>query len=152
MSLLRLFTFPIAFAALFGSEWPRFRGPNGSGVSPDRGLPAEIKRDRNMLWKTQTPKGHSSPIIVQDRVYITGHEGDERILLCYDGASGSLLWRTAVSKARTESPNPVNGFTTPTPATDGHSIFVYFPDIGLLAFDFGGKERWRAPLGPFGGI
>jgi outer membrane protein assembly factor BamB len=142
----------VAFAAAFGSEWPRFRGPNGAGVSSDHRLPTEISRDRNVLWKTQTPKGHSSPIVVQGRVYITGHEGDERILLCHDAASGSLLWRSAVPKARTESPNPMNGPTTPTAATDGRSIFVFFPDVGLLAFDLDGKERWRAPLGPFGAI
>src|SRR5262249_6952442 len=132
--------------------WPRFRGPNGSGVSPDRGLPTEINRERNVVWKTRIPKGNSSPIVAQGRVYITGHEGDERILLCYDAAIGSLLWRSAVSKARTEFPHPLNGFTTPTPATDGRSIFVFFPDIGLLAFDPDGKELWRTPLGPFGAI
>jgi len=57
-----------------------------------------------------------------------------------------------VTKARTETPNPLNGPTTPTPSTDGHSIFAFFPEFGLIAHDFEGKERWRAPLGPFGAI
>ena len=87
---------------LAAADWPRFRGPNGSGVSEDRGLPGEISRDRNVLWKAKTPKGNSSPIVLGNRLWITGHEGDERVLMCYDAASGALLWRKAVTKARTE--------------------------------------------------
>jgi outer membrane protein assembly factor BamB len=139
----------VVFAA---SDWPRFRGPNGAGVSADRGLPAEIGPARNVLWRIKTPKGNSSPIVLQRRLWITGHDGDQRVVLCYDAGTGALLWRKAVTKALTEVPNPINGPTTPTPATDGSSIFVFFPDVGLLAFDLDGKERWRVPLGPFGGI
>jgi outer membrane protein assembly factor BamB len=112
----------------------------------------EISRDRNVLWKIKTPKGHSSPIVVDGRLWITGHEDDERIVLCYDAKSGALRWRKSVTKARTEVANPQNGFTTPTPATDGRAVFVFFPDFGLLAYDFDGKELWRVPLGPFGGV
>jgi outer membrane protein assembly factor BamB len=139
-------------AAAAASDWPRFRGPNGAGISPDRDLPAEIGPNRNVLWKAKSPKGNSSPVISQGRVWITGHEGDERVVLCYDAGSGALLWRKTVTKALTEVPNPINGPTTPTPATGGRSVFVFFPDVGLLAYDLDGKQRWRVPLGPFGGI
>jgi outer membrane protein assembly factor BamB len=149
MRFLPLFLSVAAFGA---SDWPRFRGPNGSGVSSDRGLPTEISRDRNVVWKVKTPLGHSSPIVSQGRVWITGQEGDERIVLCFDARSGALLWRRSVTKARTEVANPQNGFTTPTPATDGRSVFVFFPDVGLVAYSLEGNELWRVPLGPFGGV
>jgi outer membrane protein assembly factor BamB len=150
---MRFLALYLASTAVFAaSDWPRFRGPNGAGVSQDRGLPAEIAPDRNVLWKAKTPKGNSSPIVLQDRVWITGHEGDERFVLCYAAGTGALLWRKTITKALTEVANPVNGPTTPTPATDGQSLFVFFPDIGLLAYDLDGKERWRVPLGPFGGV
>ena len=149
---MRLLTFCLCAALASASDWPRFRGPNGAGISTDENLPSEIGKDRNVVWKQKTPKGNSSPIVVGGRLWITGHDGGERIVLCYDAATGSLLWRRAVTQARDEKPNPVNGPTTPTPATDGRSIFVFFPDFGLLAYDFDGKEKWRVPLGPFGGI
>lgn len=150
---MRTLILSLACTAFLGaSDWPRYRGPNGEGISPDRGLPTELDRDHNILWKQKTPKGNSSPVVVQGRLWITGHEGDERVLLCFDSTRGSLLWRRSVTSARNESPNPMNGPTTPTPATDGHSLFVFFPDFGLLAYDFDGKELWRVPLGPFGGI
>jgi outer membrane protein assembly factor BamB len=150
---MRFLALYLACAAAAGaSDWTRFRGPNGAGVSTDRGLPTEIGPARNVLWKGKTPKGNSSPVVLQGRVWITGHEGDERLVLCYDAATGALLWRRGVTKAFTEAINPVNGPTTPTPSSDGHSIFVFFPDVGLLAYDLDGKQRWRVPMGPFGGV
>ncbi|MCI0615604.1 PQQ-binding-like beta-propeller repeat protein, partial [bacterium] len=47
---------------------------------------------------------------------------------------------------------PRNGSTTPTPTTDGSNVFVFFPEIGLHAFNRDGKELWRTPLGPFASI
>jgi outer membrane protein assembly factor BamB len=150
---MRFLALYLACAVAAGaSDWTRFRGPNGAGVSTDRGLPTEIGPARNVLWKGKTPKGNSSPVVLQGRVWITGHEGDERLVLCYDAATGALLWRKAVTKAFTEVINPVNGPATPTPASDGRSIFVFFPDVGLLAYDLDGKQRWRVPMGPFGGV
>lgn len=149
---MRLLALCACASLLAASDWSRFRGPNGTGISPDPFLPAELGRDRNVLWKASTLKGNSSPIVFNGRVWITGHEGDERVLLCYDAKSGRLLWRRSVLKARTEVPNPLNGPTTPTPATDGRAIFAFFPDFGLMAYDLDGKEQWRVSLGPFGGI
>jgi outer membrane protein assembly factor BamB len=134
------------------SDWTRFRGPNGTGVSADAGLPAEIGRDRNVLWSVPLPKGNSSPIVVDGRVFLTGYEGDERLALCYDAATGRAVWRKSVTKARTETFHPINGPTTPTPATDGRSVFVFFPEVGLLAYGRDGQELWRTPLGPFASV
>ena len=149
---MRLFAFCLACAACAASDWPRFRGPNGTGISPDRDLPASISKDRNVLWTQKTLPGNSSPIVVDGRLWVTGWEGDDRVVLAYDAASGAPLWRLAVKRAFTEPPNPLNGPTTPTPVTAGRALFVFFPDFGLIACDFAGKELWRVPLGPFGGI
>ena len=37
---------------LLASDWPQFRGPNGTGVSADTGLPAEMSPAKNVFWKT----------------------------------------------------------------------------------------------------
>jgi outer membrane protein assembly factor BamB len=148
------FTVLCAFSVLvsFASDWTRYRGPDGTGISSGHDLPVEIGSGRNVIWKTKTFKGNSSPIVLKNRLWITGHDGDERFLLCYDTVDGRLLWRQGVTKARTEALNPLNGPTTPSPATDGRSVFVFFPDFGLLAYGLDGKEQWRVPLGPFGHI
>src|SRR4029079_19441421 len=120
--------------------------------SPDRGLPAELSLDRHVLWKAKTPNGHSSPIVDGGRVMITGSARPRRVLLCFDARTGAELWRKAVTRARSEAVNPLNGPATPTPVSDGKSVYVYFPEVGLLAYTLDGRERWRAPLGPFGSI
>jgi outer membrane protein assembly factor BamB len=132
-----------------GSDWPRFRGPNGGGVSPDRGLPSQIDPEGSAVWSVSTPKGSSSPIVIDGRVYLTAHEGEERITLCHDTATGALAWRRSIVRSRAENFHPRNGPTTPTPATDGRRVFVFFPEFGLLSYDRDGQEVWRVPLGPF---
>lgn len=134
------------------TDWPRYRGPNGTGISPDSGVPGDIGPGRNVLWTTGTLKGNSSPIVFNNRLFVTGHEKDERVLLCYDAANGALIWRKGITAARTDAVHPLNGPTTPTPATDGRDVFAFFPEFGLIAYDFDGTERWRLPLGPFASI
>jgi len=142
----------IAATLSYSADWTRFRGPNGTGISKDGPLPGEIGPTANVAWKATTPKGNSSPIVLNNRVLMTGWEGDERIVLCFDAKTGNPLWRKSVTKLRSEPPNPLNGPTTPTLATDGKAVFAFFPEYGLIAYDLDGKQLWKTPLGPFGGI
>src|SRR5262249_8806953 len=43
--------------------WPRFRGPNGSGVAEGQKPPLEFGPDKNVRWKVAVPPGISSPIV-----------------------------------------------------------------------------------------
>jgi outer membrane protein assembly factor BamB len=55
-----------------GANWAQWRGPEGSGVSSETGVPTEWSATRNVLWKTPIPgRGHSSPIIWGKRVFLT---------------------------------------------------------------------------------
>jgi outer membrane protein assembly factor BamB len=149
---MRLFAAILLTASLFASDWPRYRGPNGSGLSTDTGLPAEIGPEKSVIWKVKTLAGNSSPVVVRNRIFITGEDGDERFVLCYDAGTGKELWRKAVTRARNDAPHPLNGAATPSVATDGSSVFAFIPEWGLLAFSLDGKELWRVPLGPFGAV
>jgi outer membrane protein assembly factor BamB len=135
--------------ALFAPDWPRFRGPNGDGFPADDKAPAEFSLERNLAYKVSLPGGHSSPILVDGRLYLTGYEEDERFVLCYDSANGKELWRRGTKKNRSETVHPLNGPTTPTPTTDGTNIYAFLPEFGLISYTLDGKERWRTLLGPF---
>ena len=64
--------------SLFGADWPQLRGPNGSGLCPLCGkLPTEFGPQKNVLWKTELAPGKSSPVLVEDRIFLTACEGDE---------------------------------------------------------------------------
>jgi outer membrane protein assembly factor BamB len=93
--------------------------------------------------------GRSSPIVVKNRVYLTAVEGDALATLAFDVQTGKTAWRRDVVRAHAHKVYVGNDSATPTPATDGESLYVFFPDFGLVAFDLDGNERWRLALGPF---
>ena len=55
-----------------GSNWPQWRGPEGQGVSEEKGLPLEWSDSKNIKWKTALPgRSHSSPIVWGNRIFLT---------------------------------------------------------------------------------
>ena len=73
------------------ADWSRFRGPNGSGV----GCPEcthGVRPDKNLLWKLELPQGHSSPILLGDRLYVTGLRAGLLVTIAVDRATGRVLW------------------------------------------------------------
>jgi outer membrane protein assembly factor BamB len=59
-------------------NWPQWRGPLGQGISLETGLPSKWSATENVAWKTPIPgRGHSSPIVWGNRVFLTtAVEGD----------------------------------------------------------------------------
>ena len=60
------------------ANWPQWRGPDGSGISNEKNLPAAWTPTTNIKWKAAIPgRGHSSPIVWGNRVFVTtAVEGD----------------------------------------------------------------------------
>ncbi|HEY0727730.1 MAG TPA: PQQ-binding-like beta-propeller repeat protein [Pyrinomonadaceae bacterium] len=60
------------------ANWPQWRGPDGSGISTEKNLPASWTPKTNIKWKAAIPgRGHSSPIVWGNRVFVTtAVEGD----------------------------------------------------------------------------
>jgi len=135
------------------SDWPRFRGPNGAGISTDKDVPIHWT-EANILWKTMIPGiGHSSPIVWGDHVFIQSADvsGKERFLICLSAGAGKIRWTKSVpsSKAHTHTRNT---WASSTPATDGQQVYALFWDgqrIAIHAFDFQGNEVWKHELGSF---
>lgn len=147
---MRALLLPLIALSLSGADWPQFRGPNGSGWCASCGrLPAEFGPGKNVVWKTATPPGKSSPILAGDRIFLTAAEGDELITMCLSRATGQVQWRRSVRAARRDARHSLNHAAAPTPVTDGSSVYVFFADFGLVAYDAGGRQRWQLPLGPF---
>src|SRR5688572_32177262 len=58
-------------AAVAAENWPQWRGANGQGISTETQLPTEWGPDKNIAWKTELPHGYSSPIVWNDRIFLT---------------------------------------------------------------------------------
>jgi outer membrane protein assembly factor BamB len=134
------------------TDWPRFRGPNGAGIAETTGLPAEFGPEQNVVWKTKLPAGYSSPIVSAGHIFVTAVEGEKLFTIALDLATGQEKWRRESPRDRKEKLDRRNGPASPTAVADGKNVFVFFPDYGLISYDFKGKERWRTPLGPFSNI
>jgi len=76
------------------SGWPQWRGPRRDGISQEKGLlPSWPQDGPKLLWKTDgLGKGWSSPIIVGERVYITGDVGEDLVIFALDHA-GAIQWQ-----------------------------------------------------------
>jgi outer membrane protein assembly factor BamB len=73
-TLVTLFTALGICTSAVAEDWSQFRGPNGSGVSVSTGLPEEFGPEKNVIWKTALPPGHSSPVVTRDRIFVTAYE------------------------------------------------------------------------------
>jgi outer membrane protein assembly factor BamB len=129
-------------------EWPQFRGPNGTGVAEGSRLPDQIRPGAE-LWQARIPPGHSSPVVIDGRLFITAFDSDELLTIALDARTGKELWRRQVKAERRERLDKRNSPASPSPAAGSGRIIVFFPDFGLLAYDMNGRELWRTRLGPF---
>jgi outer membrane protein assembly factor BamB len=131
-----------------GEDWPRFRGPNGSGIAEAAGLPTDLA-PAQALWQTPVPFGHSSPIVVGGSVFLTALDGDALATIAIDASTGAERWRRTVPRLRVDALMSESGPAVASPASDGRAVFAFFPEFGLIAYDLTGHERWRRELPPF---
>ena len=133
-------------------EWPRFRGPDGAGLSdaviPPTPVPADV------LWKVPLPgAGHASAVVWGDRVFTTC--GDEssgtQSVVCLSARDGSVLWKRD-HPGETYRHHGENSYASSTPAVDGDHVYacVMRPkELKVVALRHDGTPAWEAPLGPF---
>jgi outer membrane protein assembly factor BamB len=149
-----MFLLPLTLLLAAGAadDWPRFRGPNGTGLQDGVALPAELGPAKNVAWKVTLPPGYSSPVVSGDSIFLTAFEGEKLLTVALDRASGKERWRRESPRDRREKLDQRNGPASPTPVADGRNVYVFFADYGLVSYTFAGEERWRTPLGPFNNI
>ena len=157
-----------------GENWPGWRGLTGDGISTETDLPTHWNaQGENIVWKANIPgMGYSSPIIWEDRVFLTTclTDSNERVLLCLNAGTGEQLWQQTVAVSPLETLHKFNSYASGTPVTDGKTVYVAFlvsegktveaknvgkprpvtfGEILVVAYDFNGTEKWRATAGEF---
>ncbi len=137
-------------------NWPRFRGPEGLGISAYTDIPVhwDGKTGQGILWKTEVPlPGMNSPVVWEDRIFLAGADPNEFHVFCFDANTGVLLWTGDVRNLFSESeeePFDVwddTGYAAPTVATDGRRVYVIFITGIVACFDFDGNKIWEKDLG-----
>ncbi|HET6408515.1 MAG TPA: PQQ-binding-like beta-propeller repeat protein [Chthoniobacteraceae bacterium] len=153
-SLLALVGFSFSVFAASLPEWPRFRGPNGSGAGAALNLPEKVS-DADVLWKAELPgAGHSSPAIAGDRVFLTTADKTtgNRVLVCVSAKDGKISW-TKSFDGPVFREHADNSFASATPAVDDQRVYLcsFSPEGSWLAAfaQEDGAQLWTKELGKF---
>ena len=146
MTMRHLSHFTLALAALasisFAGDWPQFRGPDSTGVSPDAKIPENPKID----WSAALPgRGLASPIVVGGKVFIACSSGprQERLhLICFNADDGAKLWERQLHATGRTMSHPKTSVAACTPCSDGRHVFALWSSNDLAAFDLEGNLLW----------
>lgn len=131
-------------------DWPQFRGPRGGQAVGQAPLPVTIGPDRGVRWRTALPPGHSSPVVIGDKLFLTAVRDQEHLeTLCLDRATGKILWRVEAPHQRLEQIHSIGSYAQPTPAADETRVVVLFGSCGLFCYDHAGQLLWHQAMGPF---
>ena len=135
-----------SLSVAWAGNWPGFRGPTRQGVSSEGDLPSHWTGERNVLWKTPTTgTAWSSPIVWGDRIFLTTATdgGSSCHVLSLDARTGRILWDKHVFDQQTLMKRRQNSYASPTPVTDGQSVFAVFAGGSIVALDFDGNVLWQ---------
>lgn len=137
-------------------QWGTWRGANNNGVVEGQTVVTNWSKTENVLWSVEVPgRGHSTPIIVADRIFLTTADAKAKTqsVLCYDRNGGKQLWNTVVNEGNF---NPrihqKNTHASPTVACDGKHVFAMFNNDGqnqLAALDMDGKVLWQRHIAKY---
>jgi len=156
------------------TNWPQWRGPLGTGVSPTGDPPVEFSETKNVRWKIPIPgKGHSTPVIWGEQIYLTaaipvgdplakpyfsGRPGahdnlpvthrQKFVALAINRHDGKVLWQTSLSEGLPEEgAHNTASLASASPVTDGEHVYAYFGSQGLFCLTTAGELKWKLDLG-----
>jgi len=134
-----------AVAIPTAENWPQWRGPALNGVSGEKNLPVRWSKTENVAWKLPLPDwSGSTPIVWGDRIFLSVAEAGELFLWCVDRTRGAALWKQRLGggNVRRQKQN----MSSPSPVTDGRTVWAMTGTGILKAFDFAGKELWMRDI------
>jgi outer membrane protein assembly factor BamB len=133
-------------------DWSQFRGPGGTGVADDTGLPTtwDVKTGSNVRWQADLPaRGISCPVVARGKVFVTccsGYRQDRLHVLCFDAANGRRLWERQFTATGSTNSHPKTSMAGATPVSDGSRVFALFGTGDLAALDADGNLLWYRAL------
>jgi outer membrane protein assembly factor BamB len=129
------------------AEWSQFLGPQRNGVSAEKGINLDWKKNPpKELWRKPLGSGYSSMSFAGDKVFTQTQRGQRQFVVCFDAEKGTELWATDICPSyvdvQGQGPGPRG---TPTFA-DG-KLYCLFPNGELVCVDADkGKLLWQKDI------
>jgi len=142
-----LFMVLVTVSSISAADWPHWRGPFYNGTTQEENLPVDWSQTDNIAWSVEL-KGASagSPIVWQDRVFLSGLDKDRDMLVatCYDRVNGNLLWQRDIAKGVGRDSRST--YAASSPVTDGQRVVFFYASGDLVCFDLAGHRQWARNL------
>lgn len=136
------------------ADWPHWRGPTRDGISQESSGWDGKTWPGEKLWQKSVGEGSSSPIVIDNCVYLTGWSGGNDRLVCLELDSGVELWRRTYKSPRygrhaVGDQGLFSGAcSTPEYDAESRTLFTLGADGDLNAWDVSknGKPLWSLNL------
>jgi outer membrane protein assembly factor BamB len=127
---------------LAAENWPQWRGPGLNGVSAETNLPLKWTTTQNVTWTLPLPeRSGATPIIWGNHIFLNTGEGSSNLSLwSVNRNTGAVQWKRALGGGNVRMRK--QQMSSPSPVTDGQTVWVMTGTGLLRAFDFSGKELW----------
>ena len=138
----------LAIVTVSAENWPAWRGPAMNGISAEAGLPVKWSTEENIAWKLPMPgRSGSTPIIWNEHIFLnigTADGSGDLELWALNRADGKVMWKGPIAGGNHLERK--QNMSSPSPVTDGQTVWV-MTGVGVLkAFDFKGKELWARDI------
>lgn len=127
------------------ANWPNWRGPQVNGSVATGSYPVRWAPD-TAAWKFRLPgKSSSTPIVWNERIYLTTPSEGEDAVLALD-LSGTQVWLTKLGPATPPKQRQLASSSNGSPVTDGTNLVAYFKSGHLASLGLDGAVRWKLNL------
>jgi outer membrane protein assembly factor BamB len=138
----------VAAITVSADNWPAWRGPQANGISSEKNVPLKWSTDENIAWKLPMPsRSGATPIVWGDHIFLnvaTAMTSGDLELWAVDRKSGQPMWKKPLGGGNNRQQK--QNMSTPSPVTDGTTVWVMTGTGILKAFDFKGTELWMRDI------
>ncbi len=134
-------------STVVSANWPTWRGPTADGVSAEKNLPVTWSPTENIAWKLELPQwSGATPIIWGNTIFLNVAEADldNLSLWSVDRQTGRVNWKKHLSVGNNKQRK--QNMSSPSPVTDGNTVWAVTGTGFVRAFDFAGKELWMRDI------
>jgi outer membrane protein assembly factor BamB len=143
---MRMVLFLLTVSAASAENWPQWRGPNLNSTSGETNLPVKWSAGENIAWKLPLPAwSGATPIVWGDQVFLNISDGGGRLYLwCIHRRGPKIEWKRLLGDG--DHKERKQNMSSPSPVTDGKSVWAMTGTGILKAFDFQGSEIWTREI------
>ncbi|MEM6279329.1 MAG: PQQ-binding-like beta-propeller repeat protein [Verrucomicrobiota bacterium] len=131
------------------TTWTGFRG-SGASLSQAKDLPLDWSDEKNIAWNVEIDGyGQSSPIVWEDRIFVTSMQGDNKETIkvdCFALKTGEVLWSHSSEASQKVEKSMYVSQSAPTPVVDESAVYAFFESGDVLAFSHAGELKWTRSL------